>query len=344
MPTIALTLALILALASSSTASADEGRIPIYQQTTILQPGHYVLTRDITGVGGNVIVIDSDNVSLDLGGRTVTSSGTPGFLVHIPNGRSDIVVRNGRLVGGNSGVRAAPAPSRSRILLEDLEIVNATLSGISIENAGHVEVLSCRVFLSAASSVGIMAGSTGGTGYAGRFIGNTVDGAGQHGMLLNNLTGGEVRGNLVANFGSALPNQAGIWIGSSPVDGGNLVQGNIVRNGGSDDDGIVVSNGFSSPNRLVANVVTGNGGHGIRSLSSGNVISDNTVAANGGDAIHLQSGSYNLVERNQAEGNAGCGLYFGTVGENVYRANMLRGNTGGSVCGAVNTDAGGNIL
>ena len=42
---------------------ADEGRIPIFQQTTITQSGHYVVTRSFSVSSGSAILIDADKVT-----------------------------------------------------------------------------------------------------------------------------------------------------------------------------------------------------------------------------------------------------------------------------------------
>ena len=47
---------------------AADGAIPIWEPTTINQPGRYVVTRNITHNVNPVISIDADNVFLDLNG------------------------------------------------------------------------------------------------------------------------------------------------------------------------------------------------------------------------------------------------------------------------------------
>src|SRR5262245_54285864 len=52
---------------------------PINSQTTISAPGHYYLTRDINVPGAaTAINITASNVSLDLGGFTVSGNDTSG--------------------------------------------------------------------------------------------------------------------------------------------------------------------------------------------------------------------------------------------------------------------------
>src|SRR5438034_320997 len=66
---------LVLAALAAGPLIADEGRIPVFAPTVITQPGYYVLTRDISVSGGHVITIQANNVTLDLNGRTIVSSG-----------------------------------------------------------------------------------------------------------------------------------------------------------------------------------------------------------------------------------------------------------------------------
>ena len=62
-PAIALTLVILPA----APILADEARIPIFQPTTITQPGYYILTRDLSPASGTAITIQSDGVTVDLG-------------------------------------------------------------------------------------------------------------------------------------------------------------------------------------------------------------------------------------------------------------------------------------
>ncbi len=55
-------------------AFADEGRIPIYERTTISVPGSYVVTRDIVIDADYAIRIDASPVQIDLNGFTLRST------------------------------------------------------------------------------------------------------------------------------------------------------------------------------------------------------------------------------------------------------------------------------
>ncbi len=50
-------LAMLLAALAIAPLDAAEGKIPIWMPTVITQPGHYVLTRDVSASTGPVISI-----------------------------------------------------------------------------------------------------------------------------------------------------------------------------------------------------------------------------------------------------------------------------------------------
>jgi parallel beta-helix repeat protein len=355
---ILLTLAAVV-LPGGSTG-AGEGRIPIAASTTIEQPGHYVVVRDIESSNWDVIIINSSNVTLDLGGHTITRMGSTGRPVYIWSGATNVTVRNGRLKGGESGVDQHSASPRATIRLEDLDIDGAAQFGIRLWKLEHVEILRCRVTGNVAVN-GI--GLSGGTGtFSGRIIENVVENAQGYGISLKGLEGGEIRDNQVLNpGGNGSANGLELWSELSWDAGGNRVSGNTIRGSGRDGmrvsadvpGNIIIGNTvtgstadgirlFSHGNRVVGNIASSNGGNGFRFTSAYNLIRDNHAVGNAGDGLHL-TWLYSLIESNTSAGNAGYGLYFTSSGSNAYRDNMLRGNTAGAVGGSANIDAGGNV-
>jgi parallel beta-helix repeat protein len=345
---------------------ADESRIPIAQPTTISQPGHYILTRDITVAGGNVITIQAGDVTLDLNGRNIQSGAATGALILILPGATDVTVRNGRLLGGMNGVVYASTSIPLRVRLENLEIRNSSIP-IQIDGADSVEILNCRIS-DATGGRAIEVFGTSGAPVTGRIVGNTIKDVAGFGMLFSGLRDGEIRGNIITHFGTAIPGEAGIEITNltTPLPGGNIIEGNIIRQ--SDDDlGILIyvgdgnllmnntvssvgSTGIqvsSSGNRLVGNVVSG-AVYGITvNLFTGsgpvnnNIVERNEVSGSSQIGI-VASGNYDLLDSNVVEGSGSFGLQFTGTGH-AYRNNMLRNNAAGPVTG-VATDAGGNII
>jgi len=109
-------------------------RVPV----TITEPGHYCLARDLSfgSTTGAAIRIDSDDVVLDLNGRTLDGSaaGSATEAAGVGStGHSNLVVRNGTIRGFRSGVELAVA---SAAAVEGIRAVGNTMSGIAAEGAG----------------------------------------------------------------------------------------------------------------------------------------------------------------------------------------------------------------
>lgn len=342
------------------TAVASEARIPIATPTTIDDPGHYFVVRDLTSPAGSVITINTSDVILDLGGHTLTLAAASGRPLLITADASEITIRNGRLRGGENGLERFDAGQRAVIRLEDLEIEAAVQFGILLQELEYVEIVRCRVTGPLTWNGITLSGGT--AAFGGRIIGNVVENTSGYGISLKGLKGGEVRDNRVFGAGgNGTTDGLNLWSDTGWEAGGNRVSGNIVR--GSGGGGLLVSGAvpantvtgntitdsaaegiriYSDGNLLTGNLASANGGHGYLFLGSHGLIRDNHAAGNGGDGFRVSS-LYNLIEDDTAEGNVGYGLYFVGAGSNAYRSNMLRGNSAGAVGGDVNTDAGGNV-
>lgn len=100
----------------------------------INNPGFYQLTDELT----DPIMINSSNVTLDLGGYTVTAD--TGII--IATGLSNILVYNGDIVGTSYGVFANA--STQNIQLNNLTIQNA-ICGICIPGNNNIQISQCDV-------------------------------------------------------------------------------------------------------------------------------------------------------------------------------------------------------
>jgi parallel beta-helix repeat protein len=354
-------LSLAIVCFALSAVRADEARIPIFQPLTITAAGHYILTRDLAPTSGDAITIMTDNVTLDLNGRTIQSA--PASSAIVVGGFHGIVVRNGRLQGGQLGILgyASSAGTTVGLRVEGVEARGAAVDGIQVTSAGIVEVISCR--LTDMGQSGIIINSPAGATFGGRIVDNVVNNVGSGGIVLQTPRALEVRRNLVTLFGTTSTATTGLVFGGSETGGGgNIVEGNTVRGSGNNfgisiakgADNLVANNvisavgysglGISTPgNRIVGNVVSscGVGGIYLNSGADRNTIERNHLEGNTGDGITILS-DYNLVDSNVSEGNGGYG--FKVVGTgNAYRNNMLRNNVSGTVAGTA-TDAGGNVL
>ncbi len=331
--------------ALASLASAAEGRIPVLSLSgppyLITSPGDYILTRDLGPVSGFNIQILSDGVTLDLGGHTVSSTAGftgPAISVKPGSGTRLVSIKNGQIVGGAQGIAASTA---TELRLEGLD-VSGGLDGLIVV-ASLAEIVDCHVHdltsLPGSSGTGISLTAAGG-----RVSGNLVQNVPGNGIVLTGLHGGEVRRNVIRNFGSGFPAQAGIYLnetfaGGGP--GGNIVADNTVDGTpGSDDEGVHIQ----SPYNLVSgNVVTSNGTYGIQVHGNENRLERNVTNGNGSDGVFMNSGMQrNRFDANQAQGNLGCGLNLAGTFTTIYSNGTYANNGTAAICGTGGINAGGN--
>jgi len=345
-----LLLSVLLATLPATVVPAAEGSVPISGPFTISVPGAYLVTNDIAATAGSAIVIKAMNVTLDLNGRTLSSpAGADVILISEISASSGVVVRHGRLAGGANGIHSGGS-NRVSLRVEDVEVDNVVSMGIYVEAAQSVDIVGCRIHDAGHSGIFVL-GSTG--AFDGRVSGNLVEGRiHKNGIVLNGLASGEVKGNVVADFGLDAGAWSGIQISALTASwraGGNLVIDNTVSSfpGGLDDYGIRIDS-FSPRNLLMNNDLRKNGLFGIWVASDDNRLVRNIASDNGSHGLTIgiaAAGSRNHLEGNQTQGNAGCGINFSNTNSHLYRNNILRTNTGGCVCGAGAPiiDAGGNI-
>ena len=292
---------LFLMTLASAPLYGGEGRIPIWEGTTITEPGYYILTRDISFLGGGSgILIDADDVVLDLNGFTISNNvQSAGYAVRIAAGRINVTVRNGRLSDAERGVSHNSNTGRARVYLESLEITDMSGFGIYLAYVDYAEVRGCLLDTTRGMWLN---GNTG--PFGGRIIGNTVVNSTDTGIYANGLRGGEVRRNLLRTYGAA-----GIRLAADPGwdAGGNIVEGNICRDGSATARGLALD---SDNNIIVNNILRGNQ-YGVYAYSVGNVFSGNQINDNGNDGIYFPGNAFrNLIDNNQLEGNSGCGITF----------------------------------
>jgi len=309
---------------------ADEGRIPVFQPTTITQPGAYVLTEDVSFASSDAIVIQASNVTLDLNGRTIVNTDGIGSHVVIDGDRENIRIRNGRLQGGQWGVYYSSGTFSTTVWLEGLEISGVAADAVYLAGLRYFEMTSSKVRNTGNGGVLLI----GNTSFAGRIVGNEFRDIGNRAMIVAGGEGVVIRENVVsaASYGV----DTGIGGGGVVVEG-NSFAGTSIGVTLAAPGCLVLNNAFRG---FTTGIVVGFSANGHR-------IAGNVIQGGSGDGVSVST-LRNLIEGNQIEGKAGCGIRFtGTppASDNVYRNNMLRGNSGGALCGNVagNTDGGGNI-
>jgi parallel beta-helix repeat protein len=322
---------LLIWVALSATISADEGRIPLYEPANITVPGHYVLTRDISGTTHPVLSVSAPHVTVDFNGHSITGTAASGTVVLVNPGVTGVTLRNGRISGGQYGVFYSPYLSGGRLRLGDLRIEGQSSTAMAL--LGHleyVEITGCHT--SAPSAVSINSD----TPFGGHITDNTFRGTDFPTVNLGGMHGGTFRGNRIESTSSYDALGLEGTSGSNSVSG-NRIQDNIILGG---QVGINVGT-YSGSNVISGNVIKEALGHGMQVVSNENRITGNTSSNNDNHGI-VVFGARNLVENNALESNGGYGFWAAGL-NNAYRNNFIRGNTAGSVNGTA-TDGGGNIL
>jgi hypothetical protein len=279
-------------------------------------------------------------VTLDLGGHTIYGAGYATIVVTAPYTTQPITIRNGRIAFGTQWILAGG--DRNVYRFEGLDIFGS-LNGIVV--ADQAEILDCHVHDLAAGGPAL--GAIDVDAYGGRVVGNTIQNVPGSGLVAGGFRAGEIRRNVVRNYGGSVTAGAGIFHKGSftpGLSGGAIVADNTASGlpSGTDDMGIRVD---SFGTLIAGNVAVRNGGAGFLVEGLSNRLERNIAVQNSGDGIGLglipgQRRAH--LEGNQVQGNGGCGLNInGAVGL-VYRGNTLSDNTGGSLCGGTAVNAGGN--
>lgn len=252
---------------------------------TITAPGSYYLTTNLTSSGGG-ISIDSDGVTLDLMGFTLSGSKTDGYYgvvlgaggVPVNNG----VVRNGTIRNFGVGlyVSACQSCRFEQITLYSNETSGITLSGSSSKGCENNVIRDCM-----------------------------IDGNGSFGGVLIYANGGFCRGNTFADCIVVGNKSTGIYLmGSS----GGACNGNIIRNCTINDNasyGIYLTSsagGQCEGNLLADCTLSRNGSRGIwMSSANGNRVEGNHLYGQLGantSGIESSGASRNLIFRNSCVG------------------------------------------
>jgi len=312
----------------SGTVLAAEGRTPVFAPGTLLgADGKYIVTRNIAGGAGSVITIGAPNVDLDLNGFVLTGAGAP--VISVDAGADHVTIHNGVLVGGTIGIDV-PGFAR-KVDIEDVKIHDPT-GGQGIHLGGVEGAALRRNEITDTPSEGI-----------------SWDGPGvKHGTIEGNLLRRTSAGIVISNSCSSLAilnnrieepgtGAGGAFPGYGIVVlacGAALISENTVER--SKVDGIFGVN--SKGNKLFDNVVRTAGGNGIHidGGSSDVLILNNVVSgsgtgalATGGSGLMIE-GSQTVAERNLLNTNAGIGLHYcgpAACGNTLGR-NTARGNTG----------------
>lgn len=282
-----------------------EKRTPISSLPfTITASGSYYVTGHLTGTASqHGISIDASDVTLDLGGFTLTGPTTDAatHAVRIIAGRSNVVVRDGIVRNWVGGGIIAESVTSKRIVVEGLTLSGP--DGIGISLGSHSTARDCMVELS---------GNTGiSTGISCQIIDCRVVDTGGSGIVTGNSS-------TLINCTAVNAGQAGISVGSGSTligclstectgSGFALTSQSSVQNCTSDNNG---SDGFSG---LLGNTLSGcaakdNAANGF-TFTTNCTLDGCTAASNQSNGIN--TGEAASIRGCTARANGGSGITVG---------------------------------
>lgn len=293
------------------------GPLPLVINT----PGSYYLTTNLqTAIGQNGITISNNNVTLDLGGFSLTGAGGSGFGtgIRLEGGVTNVTIRNGTITAWpDNGIFGSGLSVN--VLVENVNFTGNAGNGMAMLNgAGHT-IRNCH-----------------------------VQGNGGNGLWVNNalVTGCTFRGNKSSGLeGAGLMVQNCLVISNANIglslSGANSFAQNcqVLSNG---NYGIYLSGGGLVENCQVAYTMTNVGvGIGIYAVGSAQILNcqtrlnaDTGIHVEGGRVLNCQSvvnGGRGIVANNSAvsgcnvQSNVLSGIYVNRPGS-VITDNLCRFN------------------
>jgi parallel beta-helix repeat protein len=229
-----------------------------------------VLRSDITGCAGPGLIVGADNITLDLGGHTITGTGVDaGVRVDFHDG---VTVRHGTVRGFAEGVVVNTAGGDNVLGMT----VEGNVRGINLANASNTVIAGNLVRTSELDGIRVDGfGSTGDT------VSNNVVLGSTYSITVSNAASGTTVSHNVMLNGKLY----GLSIFSSPT--GTTAVGNIANRNGI--DGIYVDDS-STGTVLNRNVANANGQDGVRVLGPGAALTRNVANANGNLGIEAVAG------------------------------------------------------
>ena len=309
-----------------------EPRTPISSLPfTITNRGSYYVTTNLNSGGGGII-IETNDVSVDLNGFTLTSNGSL-FGIAVLSARNNLVVRNGIFRNWGSGVGAGLTTHST---FEDLHVTGG--SGAGINTGNYCQVLRCTV--SGNTNAGIFAGdyctisechASGNanngirTGDHGQVIGSTASGNTNAGILTGtyatvfrcyaSTNGGNgvqvTTGSKISECSSVLNRGHGIVLVNYGTVQDSTAKGNALNG---------IDSGGAGANAVRNCLASDNGGNGIDLGSCCNVVADCLVALNDREGILVDNDSRivgNMVHSNTSATNNGAGIRLSFNGNHV---------------------------
>jgi len=306
-------LTILLFLAVAPTAAVD-GATPIWEPTTVTEPGRYALTRNIAALPGqSAIVIDASGVEIDLNGFTISGSNAP---VISSSNNNWIAIRNGVIEGGVMGITIENAR-------------DVVIEGLSIH-----DVERAAVYLTPTGPYRIVENTVGDLGDPDNFAIIVERPAGSEGP-------GRVEDNLLrmVSGGIKLTGGGSDVIRANDIEYTTLMEGILIE----DCAGCNVSDNkitfFATTGMIVRRsegcrvggnlVVAPEGLDGIVIDDCSGILIESNTVANCRNGLKAAGTRLSHIERNVLTRNREIGLWLdGNARDNTYGRNTARGNAG----------------
>lgn len=277
-------LAAIGAVCAFGALQASDGRIPVYQSTTIDSAGFYYLTQDITTGAG--IAITHDNVTLDLNGHWIKSTSDG---ISVLGNHTNIRVTNGSVSAEGVGV------------------------SITLKADGFGEVDQIRILSAAGYGIYVWGPSASNPAKAVVERNTIVSMTSGSGISLSYLNNALIRENVVSGVTKNTGDGVGLYLSSCA--NGLITENDISANG---YHGIYLF--ASDGNQISRNTCSSStNGNGIElSSSNNNSLTWNTASANSLYGIEFSlTSTGNLYAYNHSPGNGHGSINDGSTGTNI---------------------------
>jgi parallel beta-helix repeat protein len=222
-------------LASAPLFGAD-GATPIWQQTIITQPGHYAVTRNLTGVSA-VIRIEADDVDVDLNGFTLSNTGA-GSVIRIDPSLRSVFIHDGNLVSSDLGIDIRPGGEVMELTVRNVsiraganpitggEIARGVIENNTVVQTGTGAGVAVWIDCDGCRIVGNAVTALDGDGIRLWGSGNHVEGNVVRGCSGTGIDIGGTRTHLIGNIATDNGGEGLYLTGSDHVYRGNVARGN----------------------------------------------------------------------------------------------------------------------
>ncbi|MBP7149077.1 MAG: right-handed parallel beta-helix repeat-containing protein [Acidobacteria bacterium] len=289
-------------LAPGMPALAADGRTPIWEPTTITEPGAYYLARDLVSDGNKLITIAASGVDLDLAGHALSGPGL-GTGVSIAPQQERVRIHDGVFRSLGDGIEA----SQARAIVVEHVRCEAGFRCVFVTNSDTTIVRDCQ--LSGTGPVLYLIDTR--PAIVERNLIETTGSIEPARLLSTDSVRAEDNASVLAtNRAQIYTSGNAVWIRSNRViktsgfvalstgGPGSVAEENVVSGGwlaAAEADTVVAGNIVRDNVSVVAALDL----RGVRPL-----VEDNLISANAGDGIVFQPGTADgVLRRNVARGN-----------------------------------------